>query len=208
MLIDPPGCWFSQHRPQTAGHARQALFLDRDGVIIPDRPYRSDTDDMGLIDGVAELIQVARNAGMAVVVVTNQSGIGRGYFSWSDFAIVNSCMVEMLADAFAPVDAVFAAGWHETAPIGMFADHHKHWRKPAPGMFLEAARWLNIDLAKSYMVGDSESDMAAGRSARVGTGLLLSDLAFENCDPVDGFEPHSVANLRECLRYIEGRTAT
>lgn len=202
MLINPPGCWFSLHRPQPVGGIRAALFLDRDGVIIPNRPYRRDTDDIELIDGVAELIMAARGAGMAVVVVTNQSGIGRGYFSWSDFAKVNTHMVEMLGDALAPVDAVLAAGWHETAPAGMFAADQRHWRKPAPGMFFEAASRLNIDLVKSCMIGDKQSDMAAARAAGIAAGILLTYSVIDSYHLGDGFWQHFIPDLRQCLRYI------
>lgn len=204
MLIISPGCWFSVHRPQPERGIRRALFLDRDGVIIPDRPYRRDAVDLELMDGAANLIGRASHKGMAVIVVTNQSGIGRGYFTWSEFADINTCMIEMLRAAGAPVDAVLAAGWHRAAHEGEFPISQSHWRKPAPGMFLAAASKLNIDLSRSCMIGDNQSDMGAARAARVRMGLLLSDQIFENCEPDDGFEQHSVANLRECLPYITG----
>ena len=204
MVIDPPGCWFSIHRPQPVNSARPALFLDRDGVIIPDLPYRSDAVNLELVDGASDLIAKACELNMAVIVVTNQSGIARGYFTWADFAEVNTAMIEMLGAGQAPVDAVLAAGWHVSAPEAAYSQYQKDWRKPGPGMMIKAAERLNIDLAGSFMVGDKQSDMAAARAAGIGTGLLLSDQTDDTSNPDDRFKQHSVTNLNQCLSYIAG----
>lgn len=208
MLIDPPGCWFSLHRPQPANSKRRALFLDRDGVIIPDRPYRSDAANLELVDGVVDLIRRAVGNDWAVIVVTNQSGIGRGYFTWSNFAEVNDAMIAMLGSLGAPVDAVLAAAWHETAPEGQFPIRQSQWRKPKPGMMLAAAEQLDIDLANSCMIGDRQSDMAAAHAAGVGLGLFLSDRSNDPCDRNDGFDQHFVESLSECIPYIAGQPIT
>lgn len=208
MLIDPPGCWFSIHRPQPVNLVRRALFLDRDGVIIPDLPYRSEAANLDLANGAADLLGHASDLGMAIIVVTNQSGIGRGYFTWADFAEVNARMIEMLEAERAQVDAVLAAGWHESAHKNDYPTYQREWRKPAPGMLFKAAERLSIDLPGSCMVGDKESDMAAARAAGVGMGLLLSGQTDGTHDLDHAFDQHRVASLRECIPYIEGRPVT
>ncbi len=147
-----------------------ALFLDRDGVIIEEKEYISDPGQVELLAGIAELILAARGAGMAVVEVTNQAGIARGYFGWREFEAVEHRTRELLAAEGAHLDGVLACPFHsEGRPP--YTDREHAWRKPNPGMLLEAARLLNLDLAQSVLVGDKVADQEAARAAGLASGI-------------------------------------
>lgn len=141
-----------------------ALFLDRDGVIIEERHYLSDPQEVSLIAGAAEVICEQRAAGKSIVIVTNQSGIGRGKFDWDAYANVETAVLEALAASGAQVDMILACGHH---PAGGHPPYHfdHPWRKPSPGMLLAARDALNIDLARSMLVGDKATDIEAARAA-------------------------------------------
>jgi len=149
---------------------RPALFLDRDGTLVDDPGYLSDPDALRLFPGVGPALRRFEDAGYALVLVTNQSGVGRGYFGWDAYERVAERLREALAADGVVLDAECVCGHapEEGATCG--------WRKPAPGMILEAARLLDLDLARSAMVGDTASDLAAadaagvGRVVHVGTG--------------------------------------
>jgi len=152
---------------------RPALFLDRDGVIIEEVHYLHRVEDMGLEDGAAEVIAAANAAGVPVVVVTNQSGIGRGKYDWPDFANVQEAMLDALADAGAFVNAVYACPHIDGGRAPYDAKDHPA-RKPGPGMLLAAAEAMPIDLARSWIVGDRAGDMGAARRAGCAGGLHVS----------------------------------
>ena len=153
---------------------RPVLFLDRDGVIVEEVTYLHRPGDVRLIDGVARLIAAAGQAGAGVVVVTNQSGVGRGLYGWSDLAAVEDEVARQLADADAAVQAVFACPFHADArPPFDIADHPA--RKPNPGMLLMAADMLGADLARSWIIGDRVTDVIAASRAGLAGGLLLGE---------------------------------
>ena len=143
---------------------RPALFLDRDGVIIVERHYLSRPDDVALIDGAAATIAAARAHGVAVVIVTNQSGIGRGKFGWPDYRACEDRMLAILAHGGATVDMILACPHHPSGARPPYDVDHP-WRKPSPGMLLAARDQLNLDLAMSNLVGDKASDIEAARAA-------------------------------------------
>lgn len=131
---------------------RPGVFLDRDGTVIEDRHYLGDPDGVRLLPGAGEAVARLNHAGLPVVLVTNQSGIGRGYFSAADFESVQRRVVGLLAEHGARVDAVYHC---PHAPDDPPCD----CRKPAPGLFLRASRELRIDLASSFFVGDRARDV-------------------------------------------------
>ncbi len=149
---------------------RPALFLDRDGVIVEEVQYLHRVEDMRLEDGAAEVIAAANAAGVPVVVVTNQSGIGRGKYAWPDFVMVQEAMLDALADAGAFVNAVYACP-HINGGRAPYDIKDHSCRKPGPGMLLAAADALPIDLSRSWIVGDRAGDMGAGRRAGCAGGL-------------------------------------
>lgn len=184
-----------------------ALFLDRDGVIIEETGYVCRREDVRLLPGIPELINAARNAGMAVVEVTNQAGIGRGYFGWSDFAQVEDLVTTLLAQHGAGIDAIFSCPYHpEGLPPYRHPDHP--WRKPNPGMFAEAAELMNLALDQSMMVGDKELDQMAAKAAKLkfgvhvltGYGSARESLARAVASP--DFPVHVVSGASACLSLL------
>jgi D-glycero-D-manno-heptose 1,7-bisphosphate phosphatase len=119
-------------------------------------------------DSVARL----NRAGLAVVVVTNQSGIGRGYYGWRDFDAVQAAIEAELARCNARLDLVLACAYHANALPPLTASDHP-WRKPNPGMILAAAQEAPLQLHRSVIVGDRLSDLEAGRRAGLRSGILV-----------------------------------
>lgn len=150
----------------------QALFLDRDGVINVDHGYVHRSEQVEFVPGIFELVAAATARGWRVVVVTNQSGIGRGYFGVGDFQRLTEWMRSHFAERGGTLDAVYHCPHH---PREAGADYRRDCpdRKPAPGMLLRACRDLQLDMAASVLVGDRLSDLEAARRAGVGTRLLF-----------------------------------
>jgi D-glycero-D-manno-heptose 1,7-bisphosphate phosphatase len=136
-----------------------ALFLDRDGTLIADPGYVCRAADVRLFDGVPAALARFRDAGYALIVVTNQSGIGRGLYGWADYDAVAARLESLLAESGVVFDAVVACGHspEEGDRCG--------WRKPAAGMIRTAAEILGVDLDRSLMVGDKLIDMQAAETA-------------------------------------------
>lgn len=152
---------------------RLALFLDRDGVINIDKEYIYKIKDIEFLDGIFDLISYAKKLGYLIIIVTNQSGIGRGIFSEEDFQIVNNWMLQKLAENEASIDKVYYCPNHPTEGIGKYKKFDDR-RKPNPGMIFEAAKDYNIDLSNSIMLGDNISDMEAGFLSGIKNLFLLS----------------------------------
>lgn len=150
-----------------------ALFLDRDGVLIEEKHHLRDPDQVALMPGAAALLRRARLSGLWTVLVTNQSGIGRGLFGWREFAAVQRRLVALLAAEEACLDAVVACPFHPQGAAPYDAPEHP-FRKPNPGMLLEAAERLHVDLARSWTIGDRARDLEAGRRAGLAGGLHVA----------------------------------
>jgi D-glycero-D-manno-heptose 1,7-bisphosphate phosphatase len=150
------------------------LFLDRDGIINVDHAYVFRQENFHFVDGIFELVAAAKEAGFLVVVVTNQTGIGRGYYSEADFHQLMDWVRGQFARRGGTIDGVYFCPHHPEYGLGQFRQHCA-CRKPGPGMFLQAAADLGIDMAASIMVGDKESDMRAGLAAGVGTLVLFGE---------------------------------
>ncbi len=138
-----------------------ALFLDRDGTLIEEADYLADPAGVIPVPGAVETLRRFREAGWYTVVVTNQSGIARGRFTEADYQAVTRRLEALLADGGVALDLVLHCP-HLPEITGPCA-----CRKPAPGMLLEAAHRLGIDLSRSLMVGDKHADLAAGVAAGV-----------------------------------------
>ena len=167
-----PGLWVERTSTTNFPAGRPALFLDRDGTINVDTGYPDDPAAMELRDGIASVIEAANQHGVPVIVVTNQSGIARGYFGWDAFARVNGRVLDLLSEKNAFVDMVLACAYHE-AGRGALAVANHPMRKPNPGMLLEAGRRLGLDLKRSLIVGDKPADMEAGQRAGLKRGWLV-----------------------------------
>jgi D-glycero-D-manno-heptose 1,7-bisphosphate phosphatase len=157
------GIWNVIYRPPPSVGS-PALFLDRDGVLVDEVGYLHRPGDVRLLSGAAELVRAANRAGVVVVVVTNQAGIGRGYYDWADFEAVRHRIDELLARERVQLDAVYACPFHPAA-LAPYRHAAHPGRKPGSGMLLRAASDLGIDLSTSWIVGDVVEDLEAGRSA-------------------------------------------
>lgn len=171
MAIDDPGLWCDTGGADWAH--REALFVDRDGVIVADTGYLGGAEDVRLLDGSADAIARCNALAIPVVVVTNQSGIARGYYDWSGFCAVQASLVAALAGAGAHLDAVLACAYHADGKEPLRIAAHP-WRKPKPGMILAAAERMKLDLSRSWIVGDKVEDVATGAAAGLAGGTLLA----------------------------------
>ena len=149
-----------------------AIFLDRDGTINVDHGYVHEIDNFEFIDGVIEAMQELKAMGFALVVVTNQSGLARGIFTEEQFEHLTEWMDWSLADRDVELDGIYYCPHHPQGSVDAFRQECD-CRKPQPGMLISAQRFLHIDMAASYMVGDKLEDMQAGKAAEVGTKVLV-----------------------------------
>ena len=175
----------------------RAAFLDRDGVINRKRPegeYVTHWEEMHLLPGVAEAIALLNRAGFRVIVVSNQRCIAKGLVTAAEVDAMHNQMCNELAHNGATIDRVYYCP-HEL-------NSSCNCRKPRPGMLLEAARIDHIDLAASWMIGDSEIDVEAGKKAGCKTSRLLeNDEILEN-NP-DVVTPSLLEAIRQILQREE-----
>ncbi len=157
---------------------QRALFLDRDGIINIDHGYVHRVDQVEFVPGVITLCREAAARGLLLVVVTNQSGIGRGLYGEAEFHALMRWMGERFAEAGAPLHAVEFCPDHPEHGIGPYRRGNPR-RKPGPGMLLDAAAAHGIALGASLMLGDRASDMQAALAAGVGTCIMASGDAAE-----------------------------
>ena len=151
----------------------KALFLDRDGVINVEQRYVHSRETFRFQEGIFDLCKAAQSLGYVLVVVTNQAGIARGYYTESEFLELTEWMTEEFARRGATIARVYYCPYHPVYGIGRYK-YDSPDRKPKPGMLLRAQVDLNLDLTSSILVGDKALDMEAGRAAGVGTRILLN----------------------------------
>lgn len=155
---------------------RRGLILDRDGVVNEDTGYLSRIEECRFVDGIFDMVAAFASRGFLTVIATNQSGIGRGYYTEADFETLMTWMCDEFARRNLTIDAVYHCPNHPTEGVGAFR-RSDPWRKPGPGMLLQAAKDLSLDLGGSWTVGDNMSDIEAGRAAGVGTLVRYDPLA-------------------------------
>ncbi len=168
--IDSEGVWCEVRAGARRGGG--ALFLDRDGVVVEEAEYLCRVEDIVIVPGAAAVIAAANRRGIAVVLVTNQAGIGRGHYGWDDFAAVQQAISSRLEALGARLDAVYACP-HHPAGKGAFRHPDHPARKPNPGMILRAAADLGLELRKSWLVGDKTIDLEAARRAGLAGAMLV-----------------------------------
>lgn len=151
---------------------RPALFLDRDGVINIDHAYVHKIEDFEFIDGIFDLCRAAVERGYLLLVITNQSGIARGFFTETDFQILTQWMCERFVDHNAPITEVFYCPYHPTGAVGKYRKDTFD-RKPYPGMILKALQKYSVDPSSSLLIGDKQSDIQAGQAAGIRTTVLF-----------------------------------
>ena len=170
-ISDDAGLWCQIERAPARNQA--ALFLDRDGVVVADTRYLGRPEDLRMMAGAASAIARCNALNIPVVLVTNQSGIARGYYDWDGFRAVQAVLAVELGAAGAHLDAVLACAYHADGREPLRNVNHA-WRKPNPGMIFAARDRMEIDLSRSWIIGDSVSDVAAGAAAGLAGGILLA----------------------------------
>lgn len=175
---------------------RRALFLDRDGVINIDHGYVYRKEEFDFIPGIFKICQLAISKGFDIIVVTNQAGIGRGYYTLDDFNALTHWMIQSFLQQNIPVTAVYYCPDHPEAGIGPYR-RESFYRKPNPGMLFRARNELGIDLPHSILIGDKESDIQAAIGAGIGVSVRFgrldhasntkADLATDNFEDIYKF---------------------
>lgn len=163
----------------------KALFLDRDGVINHDYGYVYKTEDVKFIDGIFHLCKIAQDKGYLIIIVTNQSGIERGFFKEADYDAVTRYMSKCFARNGVKISADFHCPYL----------HHED-RKPNPGMFLKAQKQFDIDMSASMAIGDKERDSVAARAAGVLNTVLFGLPSGETASR------HSAQSLSEIEQWL------
>ncbi|HET7462649.1 MAG TPA: HAD family hydrolase [Longimicrobium sp.] len=179
-------------QPSAAPGLRPAVFLDRDGTIIHDREYLADPAGVELLPGAAEAIARLNRAGFFVVLVTNQSGIGRGYFTEDDYQAVHRRLIDLLEVQGARLDADYHC------PLAPDDPDPERMRKPGAGMFLLAAREHRLDLSRSWLIGDRLRDVSA--AAEFGARAMLVRSAQTESPAPEGVRVAS--SLLDAVRWF------
>lgn len=182
----------------------RCVFLDRDGTINEEVNYLSRPHQLRLIAGAAEAIKRIKQAGLRAVIITNQAGVARGYFSEPALQQIHLELIKMLRAQDAHVDAIYYCPHHPTAGIGVYKIDC-NCRKPKPGLLERAARELNLDLRQSFIVGDKPADLKAGEAVGCRTILVRTGYGLESEKGLAGgeFQPDHIADdLLEASRWI------
>ena len=187
---------FTLHTPR-AEHPTPAVFLDRDGTINVEKSYLHRVQDWEWIPGAQEAIKLLRDSGYLIVVVSNQAGVERGYYSSEDVIALHMHVQQELQELGTGVDAYYWCPHHPGSGCNC--------RKPAPGMMLQAAQDLNIDFGASWMVGDKAIDVQAGLAAGVNSLLVQTGYGANEMHQLGAGVP-VFASLEEAAQYVHAHT--
>jgi len=157
----------------TGSNNKKGLFLDRDGVINRDVNYLHKIEDFEFLPGIFEVCRFFQNHNYLIFVVTNQSGIGKGYYNEGQFFELTQWMLAQFQKESVAIAKVYFCPFHPTAEQERYRKHSTD-RKPNPGMLLKASKEYFVEPKFSVLIGDRESDIAAGINAGIGCNLLLS----------------------------------
>jgi D-glycero-D-manno-heptose 1,7-bisphosphate phosphatase len=184
--------------------SRPAVLIDRDGTLTEEVGYVNHPSRLRLLPRSAEAIRRLNAAGVAAVVVTNQAGLARGYFTEDVMRAVNASLVEQLAQAGARLDGIYVCPHHPTEGVAPYRERCE-CRKPRPGLLLRAAQELALDLSRSTMVGDKATDLVPGRAVGAAAVLVLTGYGigeWEYQRERFPFEPdHVAADLLDAVEW-------
>jgi D-glycero-D-manno-heptose 1,7-bisphosphate phosphatase len=175
----------------------RALFLDRDGVVNEEVGYLHRTDEVRFVDGIFSLCRTAAGLGYRLIVVTNQAGIARGYYSEADFEALMEFMREELRAEGVELDAVYYCPFHPEHGIGKYKREHED-RKPGTGMLRRGAREFGVVLSESVLIGDRCSDVGAANAAGLRRAFLMSGTEAAECSG-DYLRVESLAEVERWL---------
>ena len=182
--------------------ANKAIFLDRDDTLIEDPGYINDPDQVKLLDGVPEALNAMHAMGFKLVVVSNQSAVARGIVTEEVLGQIHKRLEHLLSENKSFLDGIYYCPYHPDGVIAKYRRNSDH-RKPEPGMLLDAAKDMDIDLKESWMVGNSSSDIEAG--AKVGCRTILLDNRGheQKIKPGQRAPDYRAVNLKEVVNIIK-----
>lgn len=157
----------------------KALFLDRDGVINVEKNYVYKIEDFEFVPGIFELLNFFQELNYLLIIITNQAGIGRGYYTESHFNVLNEWMLKEFQKCGIEITKVYYSPYHPVHGLGKYKKD-AFCRKPNPGMLLQAKKEFNIDLTKSILIGDKITDIDAGINSGVKLNILFSNKISTN----------------------------
>lgn len=176
---------------------KQAVFLDRDGVINEDGNYIYQIKDFHFLPGIFSFCREAQKKGYLLIVATNQSGIARGYYTEKDFFCLNDWMLSRFRKEGISICKVYYCPFHPEKGMGKYRKDSYN-RKPNPGMLLRAQADFRINMEHSLLIGDRDSDMQAGHSAGIGTLLLLAGkYQFTAAQDI-----HIIEHLADAIKFL------
>ena len=178
----------------------RALFLDRDGVVNEEVGYLHRADEVRFVNGIFSLCRTAAGLGYRLIVVTNQAGIARGYYSEEDFEVLMEFMRVELRAQGVELDAVYYCPFHPEHGVGKYKQEHED-RKPGTGMLRRGAREFGLELSESVLVGDRCSDVGAANAAGLRQAFLISGTEAAGC----AGEYLAVESLAEVERWLVQR---
>lgn len=182
---------------------RPAAFIDRDGVINAETGYVYRAQDFHVLPGVVAAMRQLADHGYALVVITNQAGIAKGKYTEAEYAVLTRHMGDLLARQGIALAGVYHCPHHPQGSVPAYAIACD-CRKPAPGLLLRAAAQLNLDLARSVLVGDKPSDAAAGRAAGVRWTVLVES-GHRLPDATSALADHRCADLAQASAWVCAR---
>ncbi len=180
---------------------RRAVFLDRDGTLNEEKDYLYRIEDFVFIRGVPESIQRLKKAGFLVIVVTNQSGVARGYFTLAEVETLHRHIQKKLNKYGAGVDGFYVCPHHPDQGVGAFRKHC-NCRKGEPGLLLQAAADFGIDLTRSFMIGDKLADLQAGTRAGCRPILVLTGYGVETSQRLKSDDILVFGDLGKAANFI------
>ena len=166
----------------------KALFLDRDGIINVDHGYVSKIEDFEFVEAIFDLVKLFTDSEYMIFVVTNQSGIGRGYYREEDFTVLTEWMVKKFGDENIKIEEVY---YCPHSP-----EEKCHCRKPETGMIEQTLKQYSIDLEHSWMIGDKQSDIDLATNAGIGFSIAIGSKNIKHTD-------YAFKTIRECKSYLE-----
>jgi len=179
----------------------KAVFIDRDGVVNLDRGYVYKIEDFQFIEGIFDVCRLFQQNNYKIVIISNQSGIGRGYFTADQFNLLNTWMIDAFKKEGVFIERTYYCPHHPEKGIGKYK-RECSFRKPNPGMILKAKKDLALDLKKSILIGDKETDIMAGNNAGIAHNYLINkkERPDSNIGNYEYFR--NLMEFRECLPSV------
>lgn len=177
----------------------KALFLDRDGVININHGHVGSIDRFNFYIEIFKIVKFMKSKGFKIIIITNQAGIAKGYYTEEDFLFLTDWMLKKFRENNAHIDKVFYSPYHPTHGIGKYLKDD-YSRKPNPGMLLKAKEIFNLDMPNSYLIGDKMTDILAGINANIKNNLILGSDSNLN---VDNKQYTRFENHNQILSYLK-----